>query len=145
MKKCSKCGIEKPLSYFYKDAIRKDGLRGPCKTCDIEKSRKYREEFPEKAKAQVRSSKLKTKYSIDLETFNDMLKSQNNKCAICNTEFWDARYTCVDHNHTTGKVRAILCHNCNTGIGHFKESIQRLRAAIEYISHHENQGGQINP
>ena len=69
MKKCIKCGEEKPLSEFYKDSIRKDGLRGPCKVCDINKSRSYREQFPEKAKNQVRNSKLKTKYGIDLETF----------------------------------------------------------------------------
>lgn len=136
MKQCTKCGKQKPLSEFYKDAIRIDGLRGPCKTCDIEKSRAYREEFPEKSKKQVRSSKLKIKYGIDLKQFDAMKIAQNNKCAICNTEFTDPKYTCVDHNHTTGAVRAILCGHCNTMLGLAKESTATLKSAILYLDKH---------
>jgi hypothetical protein len=133
MKKCTKCGIEKPLSEFYGDAGKKDKLRNSCKICDIEKSRKYRKNFPEKAKSQVRSSKLKIKYGIDLEDFQQMKIAQNNRCEICNIEFWDPKYTCVDHCHTTGKVRAILCHHCNTGLGMFKDSPNLLKSAQKYL------------
>ena len=133
MKQCTKCGIQKPLSEFYKNTIRKDGLRGPCKTCDIEKSRSYRAEFPEKSKNQVKSSKLKIKYGIDLPEFKAMKAAQDNKCAICSCEFIDPKYTCVDHCHKTGKVRAILCHHCNTGLGMFKEKPEVFKAALKYL------------
>jgi len=136
MKKCIKCGVQKLLSEFYKDGIRLDGLRGPCKSCDIEKSRAYREEFPEKAKKQVRSSKLKIKYGIDLKQFDDMKSAQNNKCAICNSEFIDPKYTCVDHNHATGTVREILCGHCNTMLGLAKENTKTLKSAIMYLNKH---------
>ena len=141
MKKCTKCGVEKPLFEFYKDAIRKDGLRGPCKTCDIKKSRLYRKNFPEKSKNQVKSSKLKIKYGIDLPEFKQMKDTQNNKCAICKSEFINSKYTCVDHNHTTGKIRAILCHNCNTGLGHFKENTDSLKSAVEYLKKYNLKDG----
>ena len=136
MKKCTKCGKQKPLSEFYKDAIRIDGLRGPCKVCDINKSRAYREQFPEKAKKQIRSSKLKIKYGINLDQFEAMKSLQNNKCSICEVEFTDPKYTCVDHNHTTGKVRAILCGHCNTMLGLAKESTDILKSAILYLDKH---------
>jgi hypothetical protein len=136
MKKCIKCGEQKPLSEFYKDAIRKDKLRGPCKICDINKSKAYRETFPEKAKKQVRSSKLKIKYGIDLNKFEEMKNSQNNKCNICNTEFTNPKFTCVDHCHTTGKVRAILCGHCNTMLGLAKDSTAILKSAILYLNKH---------
>ena len=138
MKTCIKCGEQKPLSEFYKDAIRKDKLRGPCKVCDINKSKAYRETFPEKAKNQVRSSKLKIKYGINLPEFEKMKSSQNNKCAICFTEFTNPKYTCVDHCHSTGKVRAILCGNCNTMLGHAKDSTSILKRAILYLDKHAN-------
>jgi hypothetical protein len=138
MKTCIKCGEQKPISEFYKDAIQKDKLRGPCKVCDINKSKAYRETFPEKAKKQVRSSKLKIKYGIDLPEFEKMKSSQNNKCAICFTEFTNPKYTCVDHCHTTSKVGAILCGNCNTMLGHAKDSTDILKSAILYLDKYAN-------
>lgn len=136
MKTCTKCKETKPLSEFYVDRAKQDGKRNYCSSCDIEKSRRYREEFPEKSKRQVRSSKLKIKYQIDLEQFEAMVESQNNSCAICKTEFYDPRRTCVDHNHTTGKVRQILCHHCNSGLGMFRESEEYLTNAINYLRAH---------
>ena len=137
MKTCSRCKESKPLSDFYSDKAKLDGKRNFCSACDREKSKNYREQFPEKAKLQVRSSKLKTKYGIDLDKFNAMVAEQNGKCAICDFLFWDPKYTCVDHCHKTGKVRAILCGPCNTGLGLFKESTQTLEKAIDYLKTHE--------
>jgi hypothetical protein len=137
MKTCTKCGETKALSEFYVDKARPDGKRNYCSVCDREKSKRYRELFPEKSKQQVRSSKLKTKYNIDLNFFEEMVSNQDNKCAICKTEFWDPKYTCVDHCHKTKKVRAILCGPCNTGLGLFKESTQALKNAIKYLEKHQ--------
>lgn len=136
MKTCSKCNETKPLSEFYTDRSLPGGKRNYCSVCDRKKAQNYREKFPEKAKMQVRSSKLKIKYGIDLDKFNLMVTEQNNKCAICETVFWAPKYTCVDHCHKTGKVRAILCGPCNTGLGLFKESTQILEKAIQYLKTH---------
>jgi hypothetical protein len=67
-----------------------------------------------------------------------MLVSQNNSCAIClihHSAFSKALH--VDHNHRTGKVRALLCQSCNHLIGHSKEKIETLGAAIKYLEQHQ--------
>jgi hypothetical protein len=62
-----------------------------------------------------------------------MRASQQNRCAICGREFGRPQ---VDHDHVTGKVRALLCGQCNTGLGQFKESEATLRSAIDYLRRH---------
>ena len=66
-----------------------------------------------------------------------MLKSQNNVCAICHQKFGGGRNSNsrlgIDHCHTTGKVRGLLCSNCNRGLGMFKDSEERLKNALDYI------------
>ena len=77
----------------------------------------------------------KTKYGITIEEYKKMLKKQNGKCAICGEESKGGRLA-VDHNHSTNKVRSLLCYHCNWGIGHFKENLDLLEKAIEYLKHH---------
>lgn len=90
-----------------------------------------------KGKKAQRNSKLKTKYGISLEEYNDKLIKQNHKCAICGVdEIEQNRNLCVDHNHKTGKVRDLLCSPCNTGLGMFKENIDTLIQAISYLNKH---------
>lgn len=82
-------------------------------------------------------------YSLTPGKFNEMLTSQDNRCAICLTEFGDGRMlgARVDHDHSCcpgskscGKcVRALLCASCNSGIGMFKDSPAMLERAIEYL------------
>lgn len=69
-----------------------------------------------------------------------MLTVQCGKCAVCRaaTVGCKGRKLFVDHCHITGKIRGLLCHNCNAGIGHFKDSKERLLLAIRYIEDHEN-------
>lgn len=69
-------------------------------------------------------------YKISSEEYNSMLESQNNKCAICLNNF-DLLY--IDHNHDTGKVRGLLCNNCNTGIGMLKDNFEIVKNAYEYL------------
>lgn len=80
-------------------------------------------------------SRLKFQYKLSLEDYKALLQNQDNKCAICNcsspTGRWDSFH--VDHCHTTGKVRGLLCHHCNTGIGNLKDSIEILNKAISYL------------
>lgn len=73
------------------------------------------------------------KYGITQEQFDSLLAAQENKCAICVSELEATKGTHVDHDHETGKVRGILCQNCNRGLGMFKDSSELMSRAILYI------------
>lgn len=91
---------------------------------------KHRLVFNERA----RKRHYTTKYGITIEERNALLFSQNNKCAACGTVDPGAKQGwAVDHNHTTGRVRGILCQPCNRAIGHAKENIHRLKALVVYL------------
>lgn len=64
-----------------------------------------------------------------------MVAEQDHKCAICGTE--PMRDLDIDHNHTTGAVRGLLCSYCNKALGMFKDSAVFLGTAIEYLTKHE--------
>jgi hypothetical protein len=67
--------------------------------------------------------------------YEEMLKAQGNGCALCGkSEAENGQRLAIDHNHTTHQVRALLCRNCNTGIGAFKEDQEIMIKAIEYIN-----------
>lgn len=82
-------------------------------------------------------------FGLTVQQYQQMIVDQENKCAICrNSETRKNRSgniaaLCVDHNHNTNVVRALLCHACNQVIGHSKESIQILESAITYLRKHE--------
>lgn len=119
MKTCNKCQISKPLSAFGKNKQHKDGLHSYCKDC---------------YKAINANYKLKKAYGVTTEQKNHLIALQNNACAICEIELNNPKYINVDHCHTTGKVRGILCHNCNFGLGQFKDNKKLLEAAIDYLN-----------
>lgn len=81
---------------------------------------------------------LRRTYKIELEDFEQMMANQNELCAICHEVGFKMALTAknllvVDHCHTTGKVRGLLCHNCNRGLGLFKDKIDRLNRAVGYL------------
>lgn len=85
-------------------------------------------------KAQNRASHLRLRYGLTSEAYSRLLASQGGACGICRTKKLPARGTFyVDHCHGTGKIRGLLCHQCNTGIGHMRDSVELLRAAIDYL------------
>jgi len=93
----------------------------------------------EKGKTANRKSHLKCTYNITLEEYNKKLQAQNHKCVICGTDETQlTRKLHVDHCHSTGKIRDLLCVHCNTGLGHFKESIENLAKAISYLEKHKD-------
>jgi hypothetical protein len=78
--------------------------------------------------------RLKYKYGISMETYNEMFENQNGLCKICNYKFGQKAADCyVDHDHKTLVVRGLLCQQCNTGLGNFKDNHQFLLNAIEYL------------
>lgn len=78
----------------------------------------------------VKSYELEHRYGITLEEFNGLCLIQENCCAICG-EITDKPY--VDHDHSDGRIRGLLCSSCNKGIGFFKDSPEKLRAAANYL------------
>lgn len=95
--------------------------------------------------AEVRERRFKAgfrKYGLTFEQYEAMLSEQRNGCAICGFvpppggRNAAARLH-VDHDHDTGKVRALLCNACNRGLGYLGDDPSRLRAAADYIEHHK--------
>ncbi len=83
-------------------------------------------------KEQIRAGHLRRSYGMGIEEYNQMFESQRGLCAICHK----SGQLHVDHDHNTGAVRALLCRQCNTGIGHLSDSPERLRAAADYLDRH---------
>ncbi len=79
--------------------------------------------------------RLQRTYGIGVKEYILLYTKQSGKCAICGTHQRDVkRMLAVDHCHTTGIIRGLLCGNCNTGIGFFGDDIEELKKAIEYLS-----------
>lgn len=82
----------------------------------------------------IRHYGLKNNYSSSLQEYELIWKSQGYLCAICKRpKLPEEKTFCLDHNHVTKKNRGILCHKCNMGIGYFKESVESLQHAVEYL------------
>jgi hypothetical protein len=71
------------------------------------------------------------KYGITVEHYDKLLAEQDEACAICSVGFDRAPH--IDHDHATNKVRALLCFNCNAGIGQFGDNIETMKKAIAYL------------
>lgn len=83
-------------------------------------------------KIRQREYDLFRQYGISLSFYDDLFSVQFGKCKICNLET-PGKPLHVDHCHTTGKVRGLLCTTCNRGLGHFKDNITNLEKAILYL------------
>lgn len=105
----------------------------------VMKSRKWQMKNIDK----VKNYKLKNTYNISLEEYNKLLELQNGVCEICKLPETvihhvtkQAKQLAVDHNHTTGKIRKLLCARCNTGMGFFNDNIGLLKNVIAYLEFH---------
>lgn len=106
-------------------------------------SKRWQQNNPEKYRRVVQNSNLKKSFGITLIEYEAMCKEQKGLCAICQKpeKHLDRKggrvlNLAVDHDHSTNKVRQLLCMDCNKGIGCFGDDILRLLAAIEYIKKH---------
>lgn len=82
-------------------------------------------------------SALKHKYNITFETYDELRNKQNGVCAVCKKVCKSGKRLSVDHNHSTGRIRGLLCGKCNTALGLAEDSIERLYALIAYLKLHE--------
>lgn len=157
-KKCSKCGCIKTQENFQtvRDT-KKQNLRlyGHCKQCcnstrsekrkllraqdqkDIHLThnkrtiKSVRNSFANRAKKQ---GVVIDTGSLTVEWYTEKVEHQGGVCAICKTPITDVgRKLVIDHCHSTGKIRGLLCGQCNMGLGAFKDNIQNLKQAIGYL------------
>ena len=127
MPKCRVCGVELTDENWYSSRRKKHEYI--CMACSKERYRQYYKNHKDK----VREWYLKGVYSITISYFTQMLKNQNYSCLICGREFTDDNPACIDHDHKTGEIRALLCRNCNTMIGMANEDPEIFDKAKEYI------------
>lgn len=131
MKICSKCKLEKADTEFHKWYKNPPYQLYPsCKKC-----RKEQNNNPE-AKLKLYLQQIRYKFNITSDRYLQMLKNQNWKCKICfknfNLDNGDRRPH-IDHCHESGKIRGLLCHHCNIGIGMLSHDVNKLKNAIFYL------------
>lgn len=111
-KRCSRCHKLLPTTQFTKHRKK---LRGYCKDCQ-------------------RRENLFYAYGITPEDWERIFNSQKRKCPICHHTEKNVKIWTVDHDHATGKMRGILCDNCNKGLGHFRDDQDNFKRAIDYLN-----------
>jgi hypothetical protein len=145
---CSKCDTWLAAAHFRSAPRGRGGLHSICRPCTAkyarekyaenpelhrEASLKWYRNNPEKARLRRRSHTLKANYGLTIEQFDAMLASQGGRCAICRCDEPRGVNWHVDHDHATGKVRAILCHPCNVTLGNVGDSPDLLMAMAAYL------------
>ena len=116
-RKCYACKQVKDSSEFAKDRTSPGGISYDCKACR-------------------REQRLLKEYGISEEQYLSMLNAQEGRCWICGIHCSEKKLH-IDHDHTTGIVRGLLCGNCNRGLGLFTENKQSLEKAIRYLTRFE--------
>lgn len=132
---CSKCGTEKPLFGFHKQAKGKDGLKSWCKECTNREVAVWRAKNPVRTREGYRKEDLRRSYGLTIEQYAALLLGQNGVCAVCKGPCKSNRRLAVDHIHGTNPavVRGLLCGNCNRALGLFQESSRICSAAAAYV------------
>lgn len=122
-KRCKTCESWKPETEYTKVHTSADGFHWTCRACRT----KHRRDVG---------------YNLAPGQFDEMLRAQGGRCAICRTDAPGKYNWSVDHDHTCcpgkrqscGKcVRGLLCSRCNFGIGHFLDNAEAMRAAADYV------------
>lgn len=148
---CNICKQWLPIAQFGVNRARKCGYMAYCRACcskknytrrteNLEEHRGYLTEWRKKNKEHVtayyRRRDLMKKYGLTEDDYAELLAAQDGKCAVCRTpDPGNGRYTrfLVDHDHETGKVRALLCNPCNVAIGQVQDNPERLLALARYL------------
>jgi len=129
---CPGCEQMLPRDRFYRDKSVSNGLRSYCKECTRQQNKARKRSREQNRKYNIQ------KYGITIDEYDALLEAQDGCCAVCGTLYpgKQGRF-CVDHDHTTGKIRGLLCATCNLGLGHFQDDVERLQLAIDYLNKQE--------
>lgn len=101
----------------------------------IQQAKAYNKAHPEWYAIHKRHAERKIRYGITKEQYEALLVCQNNLCAICKEP--SDKSLCVDHDHKTGKIRGLLCFDCNRALGCIGDSSESAFRMFEYLKEHE--------
>jgi len=136
-RQCNICKKIKNLNEFEKRGNQTLRHCKDCKPSTIENNRIRKiskKQVKTKDPMRERNVYLKNRYDITIKDYETMLSKQSNSCAICGISQSECDYLFhVDHDHKTGKVRGLLCRQCNYGLGCFKDTISNFINAIKYL------------
>jgi hypothetical protein len=128
-KMCKTCAEVKPLSEYNKAPGYVMGVKPQCKPCYSAYNKAWKN--ANETKESRRYAWVKHKYGLTKEAYDAMLTKAGGKCEACGCNNQEPH---VDHCHTTGTVRGLLCDLCNRGIGLFMDSPDKLRSAANYLN-----------
>lgn len=131
---CTKCNERKTLDNFSKRSAHVTGYKGWCKACDKKAFDAYAEKNGDKLRASYRASYYKNEYGLNEELSKTLANPDTRvmSCPICRK----TSRLVLDHNHTTGVTRELICSSCNSILGYAIESIDTLYEAIAYLKKH---------
>ena len=126
-KTCSRCGETKVIGEFHADKRSPDGHSGRCRTCKratryVEDTRKVRDRF------------LRWKYGIGIDEYEQLEAAQGDGCAVCGQRPPEPKVLHVDHRHSDGRIRGLLCSNCNTALGLLREDSEVIERLALYAA-----------
>ena len=124
-KYCRACQTEQPVESFGRNRSAGDGLTAYCKPCHNAKGK----ETVARLYGSTREYHLRRRYGITSADVEAMIEAQGGTCAVC-----PGKPEHVDHDHKTGRVRGILCFNCNQALGNVRHDRTVLRGLISYLS-----------
>ena len=149
-RECTICLEARPVTDFYRRRQSGHSL-STCKACTRQTSlldwhRSVTPEVRQRRRLTSRRANLKFNYGLTWEQFSAMIAAQNGCCAICKNsiDFEAKKAYAVDHDHVSGKVRAILCATCNLGLGSFQDDPELLVKAANYLRLHRG-GENVEP
>lgn len=106
-----------------------------------EKNREWKRRSYKRNSEQVRYYWINRKYGLSREAYDAKVRAQENRCAICGTDFSEfTRRPAIDHDHATGKVRDLLCNTCNVRVGVVEGEANWRPGVLAYIERHKKAG-----
>jgi hypothetical protein len=145
---CNRCQESKPLTkeHFHHKHGTLGSLAHTCRPCATIKAREWRQANPvqdkewrrqwrQRNRTRRRDAETCRTYGVPKGTYIRMLAEQEGKCAICG-KVPPGRPLGMDHCHTTGRVRDLLCNHCNSGLGMFGDNSELMLKAIAYLARH---------
>lgn len=129
-RRCTTCYRVKPTEEF-RGSIDPSTLTKTCQSCRTRVLEANRRRVAKNVRPGDSSHRFKT-YGLTSFDYDNIVKAQEGKCAICKEPLTNV--SVIDHCHGSRKVRGILCRPCNTGLGLFKDNTKHLLCAVEYLS-----------
>jgi hypothetical protein len=147
---CNGCNQDKPVSEFYANPARRSGYEHFCKLCWNARTTAYKKANRQRMNAARRESRkrqtlrgskwaledmLRARYGITVADLDALTAKQEGLCALCGEPPKFGKRLHIDHSHETGRVRGLLCLQCNAGLGQLRDDPALLRRAIAYLEH----------